>query len=258
MLQLRGNVYELFEYIPGQTYPQTLEATADSGRVLALFHKLLEEFESPWQAPTGSYHAAGSVETGLRMIPQAMTEGGGGGGVGGGGGDADVRGLASDLWHRYRRAAEEADKLGLSAWPAQITHADWHPGNMLFRDNHVVAVIDYDSARMLPRVIDAANGALQFSIIGGDDDVSRWPDHLDEARFKRFLRGYDQVQLLTQAEVSVVPLLMIEALIAEAVLPIAQTGTFGRLEGLAFLRMVQRKAAWLAVNAARLVSLVGS
>ena len=29
-------------------------------------------------------------------------------------------------------------------------------------------------------------------IIGGDEDVSRWPDYPDESRFKRFLRGYDE------------------------------------------------------------------
>ena len=35
MLQWRGGVYELFEYIPGTGYPQTLESTFDAGRVLS-------------------------------------------------------------------------------------------------------------------------------------------------------------------------------------------------------------------------------
>src|SRR5918992_2459662 len=76
MLQWRNGVYELFEYIPGQPYPQTLEATFDSGRVLALYHKLLEGFKAEWQPPTGSYHMAPAVEQGLRAIttqlPPAM------------------------------------------------------------------------------------------------------------------------------------------------------------------------------------------
>jgi len=38
MLQWRNGVYELFEYIPGQSYPHTLESTFDSGRVLSLYH----------------------------------------------------------------------------------------------------------------------------------------------------------------------------------------------------------------------------
>ena len=126
---------------------------------------------------------------------------------------------------------------------------------MLFRDNRVVAVIDYDSARLLPRIIDTANGCLQFSILGGDEDVTRWPDHMDEARFKRFIRGYDDVMLVSQGELAVIPWLMIEALIAEAVFPIAATGTFVRIDGLAFLQMVQRKVYWLQRNADRLITM---
>ncbi len=129
---------------------------------------------------------------------------------------------------------------------------------MLFRDNRVVAVIDYDAARLLPRVIDVANGALQFSIIGGDEDVVKWPDRLDETRFKRFLRGYDEVTVLSEAEIQAIPWLMAEALIAEAVLPIAVTGTFGRMDGLAFLQMVQRKVYWLTHSADGLTGLAGT
>jgi Ser/Thr protein kinase RdoA (MazF antagonist) len=242
MLQWRNAVYELFEYIPGQGYPQTLEATFDSGRVLSLYHKLLQDFQSEWKPSGGSYHQAAAVEQGLRAIPSQV-------------GESDARPVLSFLRESYLHAAQMVEGLGLDRWPKQIVHADWHPGNMLFRDNHVVAVIDYDSARLLARIIDVANGALQFSIIGGDEDVSKWPDKLDESRFKRFLRGYDQVMLLSEAELRTVPWLMIEALIAEAVFPIAATGSFGRMEGLAFLEMVQRKIHWMQKSADNLVEL---
>ena len=247
MLQWRNGVYELFEYIPGQAYPQTLESTFDSGRVLALYHKLLENFKSEWKPPTGSYHMAPAVEQGLRAIttttPASLAN------------HPQIIPVLSALLESYNIAASEVEKAGMENWPRQIVHADWHPGNMLFRDNHVVAVIDYDSARLLPRVIDIANGCLQFSIIGGDDNVSKWPDYVDESRFKRFLRGYDDVMLLSQAEIAAVPHLMIEALIAEAVFPIAATGTFGRMDGMAFLQMVTRKTKWLAEHAKMLVEL---
>ncbi len=249
MLQWRHGVYELFEFIAGQGYPQTLESTADSGRVLALYHKLLESFQSQYTPPSGSYHRAPSVEAGLKAIANGRSAGGG---LGGG---ADVMPLLQFLLESYRHAAVTVDGLGLENWPKQIVHADWHPGNMLFRDNRVVAVIDYDSARLLPRIIDTANGCLQFSILGGDEDVTRWPDHLDEARFKRFIRGYDDVMLISKGELAVIPWLMIEALIAEAVFPIAATGTFVRIDGLAFLQMVQRKVYWVQRNAERLVAM---
>src|SRR5258706_3054039 len=246
MLQWRNGVYELFEYIPGQGYPQTLEATFDSGRVLGLYHKLLVDFKTDFQPPAGSYHLAPSVEAGLRQIPTTLS---------GSAGEADLSALLTFLLESYRYAADEVERMGIDTWPRQIVHADWHPGNMLFRDNHVVAVIDYDAARLLPRIIDIANGALQFSILGGDEDVSKWPEYIDESRFKRFLRGYDEVMLLSQAEIRTLPWLMVEALIAEAVFPIAATGTFGRMDGLPFLKMVQRKVYWMTHNAPHLIEL---
>ncbi len=173
-------------------------------------------------------------------------------------GEKKVAGICRFLLDSYLHARDSAEDAGLSGWPPQIVHGDWHPGNMLFRQKRVVAVIDYDSARRLPRVIDSANGALQFSILGGGEDLSTWPEYLDESRFKRFLRGYDEVAMLSEAELTSTPWLMIEALIAEAVYPIAATGQFGKLQGQGFLKMVQRKVVWLQQNADRLVSLVGN
>ena len=246
MLQWRNTVYELFEYIPGQSYPQTLEATFDSGRILGLYHKLLLDFKSDFQPPTGSYHMAPSVDAGMRQIPITLA---------GQLPEEELMAILNFLIESYRYSADMVEGLGMEGWPKQIVHADWHPGNMLFRDNHVVAVIDYDAARLLPRIVDIANGALQFSIIGGDEDVGRWPEYLDETRYRRFLRGYDEVMLLSQAEIRAIPWLMAEALIAEAVFPIAATGNFGRLEGLKFLQMVQRKVYWLTHNAQKLIEL---
>ncbi len=241
LLQYRGAIYELFEYIPGQNYPMTLESTGDAGRILALFHKLLETFQSTYQASSGSYHMAPAVESGLRQIPKTLAN------------TVNITDICTYLLQSYNHAASTVDRLGLESWPKQIVHGDWHPGNMLFRDNRVVAVIDYDSARMLPRIMDIANGVLQLSIIGGDEDVAKWPDQVDESRFKRFMRGYDEVVLLSEAEIHAIPWLMVEALIAEAVFPIAATGLFAKMDGGLFLGMLVRKIAWIQQNATRLI-----
>jgi len=45
---------------------------------------------------------------------------------------------------------------------------------------------------------------------------------------------------------------MIEALIAEAVLPIAATGSFGPFAGFGFVRMVRRKVEWMQAHLAEL------
>jgi Ser/Thr protein kinase RdoA (MazF antagonist) len=245
MLQMNGAIYELFEYIPGQPYPNTLEASFEAGRVLGLMHKLLLDLQTDYKAPTGSYHQQNSLIQALAVLPQAL-----------GAQTEDLAAAQKHLGEAYRRAAEQVEQRGIRDWARQFVHGDWHPGNMLFRDEKIVAVLDYDSARLLPRALDVANGALQFGMVGGDEDVSRWPDHLDEPRFKRFVRGYDQVMLLSEAEIQALPWLMIEALVAEAVLPIAMSGSFGVMDGMAFLRMVRRKVHWLVRNAERLVNLV--
>lgn len=255
MLKWNDCIYELFEYIKGGTYDSSLEATFDSGKSLALFHKLLRDFKSQYEPPTGSYHAARSVDASMQQVPQTlmkidpatMTNH-----------REDVGRLVQFLHQSYRDAAKRVEDAGLSEWPKQIVHSDWHPGNMLFRGKRVVAVIDYDAARIQQRVLDAANGALQFSILGGGDDPSKWPDQIDLSRFKRFLRGYDSVPdaVLSRAELRVIPWLMIEALIAESVIPIAATGSFARMEGIGFMRMVRRKVRWLQKHADQLVAAV--
>ncbi|MEO0513723.1 MAG: phosphotransferase [Planctomycetota bacterium] len=252
MLQWNGCTYELFEFIQGNSYDQSLEATTEAGRTVALFHKLLANHKPKFKAPRGSYHASRSVAASSNAIPTTLmkTEP-----------DLDRQhiGRVTQFLHEsYQAAAKRVKDIGLDKWPLQIAHSDWHPGNMLFRGPRVVAVIDYDAARMQQRIIDVANGALQFSIIGGGEDPTDWPDYLDESRFKRFIRGYDSVPdaVLSRAELKVMPYLMIEALIAESVIPIAATGMFGRMPGGKFLPMVERKVRWMQANADKLIASV--
>ena len=61
-------------------------------------------------------------------------------------------------------AAVRVRETGIAGWPRQIIHSDFHPGNVIFADKGVRAVVDFDSARVGPRAIDVANGALQFSV----------------------------------------------------------------------------------------------
>ncbi|MBC8372625.1 MAG: hypothetical protein H8E53_03450, partial [Planctomycetes bacterium] len=50
--------------------------------------------------------------------------------------------------------------------------------------------------------------------------------------------------------------LMCEAMIAEGVLPIAATGSFGRIQGYPFLTMVLRKVNWIQKNVTELSSVL--
>ncbi len=238
MLVWRDGIYEMFEFIEGTGYDASLDATFHSGKILGLYHKLLQDFRSDYTPPTGSYHNAPAIRQAIRNTVTSLP--------------MDSRPPADELTETvgaleeaYTSCAKGTEELGLENWQTQIVHGDWHPGNMLFREGHVAAVIDYDAARLQQRVIDFANGALQFSILGGGEDPTTWPEYLDRTRFKRFLLGYDSANVISVAEIKAVPLLMCEAMIAEAVLPIAATGSFGRLDGFGFLQMVRNKVRWI-------------
>ncbi len=67
MLIYRAQIYELFEYIKGTGYDNSLEATQDAGKILALFHKLLANHKSQYEPARGSYHASRSVAKALNQ-----------------------------------------------------------------------------------------------------------------------------------------------------------------------------------------------
>ena len=69
--------------------------------------------------------------------------------------------------------------------------------------------------------------------------------HSDEARFKRFIRGYDDIDVVSVAELQIIPWLMIEAMVAESAIPVANQGTFAELQGSAFMDLVSRKCEWV-------------
>ena len=241
MLVLDEHIYEMFEYIEGGNYDGSLPSTYHSGHILGLYHKLLAGFQCSYSPPSGSYHNAKAIHQAIGNTAQSLALQA----------EQSPDALAEAVEHlsdTYSHCAKQATTLGLGSWDRQIVHGDWHPGNMLFREQKVVAVIDYDAARLQQRVIDMANGALQFSIIGGAEDPGTWPAHIDQQRFREFLCGYDAVNVVSVAELQCIPFLMCEAMIAEAVLPIAATGSFGRLAGFPFLMMIERKVRWLLDN----------
>jgi homoserine kinase type II len=248
LLQLDSGVYEVFEFIRGHAYKQDLEETHDAGRTLGKYHLLVRNYQPEFEPPYGSYHDSRYVRDALRRIPQNF-------------GDnlgkltaEEFEAVTRYLTATYDASARKVNEMGFGNWEVQIVHSDWHPGNMLFRDGRVVAVIDYDAARLQARVTDLANGILQFSMVAGDEDPMNWPEYCDEGRIKRFVRGYDSVNVISMAELQAVPYLMTEALVAEAALPIAAHGKFGKIHGAHFLMMVQRKVQWLLTEAPRLAN----
>jgi len=130
---------------------------------------------------------------------------------------------------------------------------------MLYKDGEIIAVIDFDSLRVSPRVSDIANGALQFSMrMGEAENVDSWPDSFRGHTIQSLVQSYDQFTKLPlmASERSIIPFLMIEALIVESVIPIIKSGSFGRVRGSSFIRMVERKLRWLEPRTQRVIDVI--
>ncbi len=239
VLRLDGHTYELFRFMPGSRFDGSTEGARDAGRQLARMHELFGSFACGWQPMKRTYHDSFTVRSNLRTIGSER------------GPHEPGRGwaqIASELQHYYCDASRRVNEMGFDAWPHQIVHGDWHPGNMLFSAGKVTCVLDFDSTKMAPVMTDLANGALQFSIVGGTPNPSQWPDHLDRLRLRAFVQGYNEHRPFEQVPLKATPDLMIEILIAEAATPVAATGSFEHLCGLDFLKMIVRKCRWIDDN----------
>ncbi len=247
MLQLFGHVYEMFQYVDGHRYDNSLEQTTRSGLTLAAYHEAVADFETEWTPPAGSYHNAPAVRAGLNAIPSVTAKHDSVVGH-----EAELLQLTQKLHDLYDEASDAVGASRLEDWPKTIIHGDWHPGNMLFRGERICAVLDFDAAKSEPAILDIASGMLQFSILRDTTEPSAWPDFFDETRMRRFLAGYLSALKVPAEQRAIIPHLMIESLVAEAALPIAVTGAFGRLPGYGVLQMVVRKVRWLRENSARI------
>ena len=248
-IQIRDHLYELFEFVAGHAFEQSVEETKAGGEALAWFHQITAPIPRLEELPLarGDYHDATGIRTGLCAIGGTLKSHDSFAGQ-----EAELGPLTSELLASYDKWCELATRRGVMKQPNHLIHADWHPGNLLFRQGKVVAVIDYDSLRLARRIIDVANGVLQFSIMAGGDPAS-WSDHVDEERYRAFLEGYESRWPLTPEERACLPPLMAEALISECVPPIAETGSVGPWAGFRVLQMVRRKLIWLDNNESRLL-----
>jgi len=244
-----NHIYELFKFVSGARYDGSAEATLEAGRQLGRLHLDLTDFSTAEAgALRGSFHDSSTVRRHLRAA----------GGKKAGRPDRNLQQVVEVLMELYNESSVRVNELGFDSWPEQVVHGDWHPGNMLFRGHRLVAVLDFDSARVAPRVTDLANGMLQFSIVGGRPNPADWPDYLNEPKALQFLDGYRQVTEPGDYELGSVVDLMIETMIAEAILPVAATGFFGPLSGLDFLKMILRKCRWINKHRRKLAESIGA
>jgi Ser/Thr protein kinase RdoA (MazF antagonist) len=248
-----GRTYELFRFVEGGRPGETPQAAARSGAALGMLHGLLEGFEASTPPAARGYHAAPGLPPRLAGVPPAVLA------ADPDADSAELSELCAELGRAYSRAALRADEAGYRGLPEAVLHGDWHPGNLIEREGRIVAVLDFDSARLEPRCADLANALLQYSMpLSARCDPEDWPEGLDIERMRMLLEGYRAAGAHTigAEELRALPWLMIEALIVESVVPIAATGAFGPARATSVLRMVRRTARWIWSNGGDLVGVL--
>ncbi|MBC8201655.1 MAG: phosphotransferase [Planctomycetes bacterium] len=252
LVEKDGRIYELFHFIHGHRFDKSNPAAADSGRVLAHCHDLLRDFSDEPAVYKKSYHQIESTQKALSEMVDVLlrfesVE--------------QVKGMEETtayIGEQYEDAKKVTDSVGFSTLPTSVVHGDWHPGNMLYQDGDIVAVIDFDSLQVAQRITDLANGVLQFSMRMGIDDVSNWPDSFRGHTIRSMVQGYNAFTTspLLPSELSIIPPLMKEALIVESVFHVHKTGSFGTIAGSDFLRMIARKLKWLKAKTEQIVEVI--
>ncbi len=253
IVEHEGRVYELFKYIRGSRFDKTNPQAAEAGRVLAHFHDLLKTFPKEPSMQRRTYHVGSKVYEvldDLKGILQNQEN------------HSQLTGLDQTiefLSNAYNQAYESVDRVELTSLPQCVVHGDWHPGNMLYKSDEIIAVIDFDSIRYSPRITDIANGALQFSMRMGElEKIDTWGEGFRGRTIRSMVQSYNQFTQhpLLASELGIIPHLMIEALIVESIVPIQQHGKFGTIPGSLFLKMVEQKVKWLNPRIERVIEVI--
>ena len=236
---------ELAEWVDGSRWTRTEGEAASAGAVVGRMIAAAARFD-PGPAPPGiSFHRAGTFAgVGGPVLESAMR--------------ADPGGDASSL----RAAIERLGSLGHEAWErAESTrfadegprpgcvHGDLHPGNAIFADGTVRAVIDFDSVRIDHRACELSAALLHFANhpMPGEDPVA-WREDLDLVRLHAFAESCMAAlgAPLSAAELAAIPWLMIEACALETLVPVARTGRFAQVRADRAIPFLVRKCEWIA------------
>lgn len=244
--------YELFRWVDGGRWSARVDESAEVGAAIGALLRASASFVAPPDAPRASFHRPGpAVGTADQVVDAVL-------GAEPGADAEALRACVASLLDASSRAHAHAEGSGLGATPAACIHGDLHPGNVLFADGRLRALLDFDGARVDHRACEVANALVHFGshpitgLAAGD-----WRPGLDVARMTAVLAGAERGlgAPLSSGERRALPWLMIESCTLESLVPIARTGRFAHLPASEFLPFIERKVAWIESNASSVQSL---
>ncbi len=236
LVQLDGHHYELMRWIDGTRFGYTPGQAKACGAVLAGLHQCASQHGEKAPVRLG-FHDRKDVAAVLRSMHDSAPN------------------ASASIFEPLQFALDHASRRVGPMWqnlPRTVTHGDWHPGNVMMREDRVRGVIDFESVRFEPRVADLAYGLLQFSLERPSGaEVSKWPTAPNLSLVAAFAMGYQLVAKapLSHEEQSAIPSLMSEALAVESVLALHKKGGIRKKPAAVVLPWVNDRLIWLMSNA---------
>lgn len=240
MVQFEDQVYELFVFIDGVVFdrsPTMIMAHAQqAGALLGEVHRTLDRVETKFEAP---------VEPTTIDLSRTKAL------------DSTSLGVAEQMRDRLTKIIEYGGELAqANAQRPGLVHGDWHPGNMIYRGDQIVAVCDFDNTRLGSRSREVAQALVHFSLRA--PARGQTAQNCDPAPDLDALRAFWQGYAGTTASpcpmklcVGLMPAVMVdEALASVSESANAQSGSM--------LIAVDRKAGWLDSHQGELISMLGS
>ena len=194
-LVLDGEFYEVQAYIEGTPYDHANPAHfREAALTLGRYHTRVQSFAPEAMRALGELYSPEVLSTTLTHLTEAWEIEQ----------DHDLAQTARQLdAHAVDLAKRFADHRALLHL---VIHGDYYAGNLLFEDDRIVGVVDYDKARWQPRAVELAEALIYFaSPRPGHLKQLVYPGFLNWESFTRFLRHYACATTLDESEVQAVP-----------------------------------------------------
>lgn len=149
MCQIGDRTYELFVFIEGTVFDQSIAHARQAGMLLGELHKAMDSVTTSFEA---------TVESSV-LNPERTA----------------AHRLSDETGRTVKRIMEYGlDSHRANARPSAIVHGDWHPGNMIFDGPEVVAICDFDNCRLGSRDRELAQAMVYLSMqrptVGNDQN----------------------------------------------------------------------------------------
>ncbi len=195
ILVLEGQWYEIQEFIDGEPYDHDRPAHLEQAAItLGMYHHGVRGFGArAFRSLPDLYSPATANELLQRLIHE---------------GRPDRDPSSSDAARRLQAEVHDlADHFGRHPTPPRLViHGDYYADNLIFSGDRIVGVVDYDRARLEPRVAELAEALIYFA----SPQTSHlkhlvYPGFLEWEPFHRFLQSYGEVVPLRGEEARALP-----------------------------------------------------